>query len=765
MRIFFTALFLFVIITNAGAQEMLGIANSNYAGTNGLSLNPSSMVDSRLRFDLNIITLGVSADNDYVYIPKSQLTFFGIKNSSHLVRDTGYSDAKNFDINNLSKNYKAYASGLLRIPSALFHIKDNYFALTFSGRTAMTISNLPAPLAKFAYEGGFKYGPLLNTPFSFNDMSLKLVSWGEIGISYGHDLINNGADYLNGAITIKRLLPLYSGYINASATDATSLQFGCDTCDALIAKHSTIDYGIPIKQNDSTSGGIRGGGWGFDIGFTYEYRPEHEQHYYKMDGQTLIDPTYNQYKWKVGFSLLDLGKMTVKNSAVYHLDGVPYVARYETIKTNIAELNKQLSAYYYNGDSGKSYQKSEYDMALPHAMSLQVDYHIGGKFYSNLTWMYAIQSNTGPTAQNLLALVPRYERKNIELSMPITLYDYDKLHLGLAFRVFGLVIGSDKIGPLLGLADMSGMDAYLSLKIPLNKRRIKDRDDDGVSDKMDRCPDVKGPWEALGCPDRDGDGIADVDDSCPDVKGLPQFHGCPDTDGDGIPDRLDSCPTVAGLSQFHGCPDTDGDGIPDPQDSCPTLAGLMQFHGCPDTDGDGIPDPQDSCPTVAGLMQFHGCPDTDGDGIPDPQDSCPTVAGPASNHGCPIIKKEPVKVELNKEEQEVINKVFSNLEFETGKWVIRSSSYKSLDDLVALLKKKPTFKLLIDGHTDNVGSAASNMRLSKNRADAVKTYLVNKGIDPARITAKGYGLTRPIASNKTAEGRQKNRRVEFTIVE
>jgi outer membrane protein OmpA-like peptidoglycan-associated protein len=197
---------------------------------------------------------------------------------------------------------------------------------------------------------------------------------------------------------------------------------------------------------------------------------------------------------------------------------------------------------------------------------------------------------------------------------------------------------------------------------------------------------------------------------------------------------------------------------------------LPQFHGCPDTDSDGIPDQLDSCPTVAGLPQFHGCPDTDGDGIPDNLDSCPLVPGPASNHGCPIIpkveeKKEPVKVELNKEDQEVIAKVFANLEFETGKWVIRPTSYKSLDDLAALLKRKPNFKLLIDGHTDNVGGAASNMRLSKNRAESVKTYLTNKEIDASRITAKGYGLTKPIATNKTPAGRQKNRRVEFTIVE
>ena len=113
----------------------------------------------------------------------------------------------------------------------------------------------------------------------------------------------------------------------------------------------------------------------------------------------------------------------------------------------------------------------------------------------------------------------------------------------------------------------------------------------------------------------------------------------------------------------------------------------------------------------------------------------------------------------------VINKVFKNLEFETGKAVIRSSSFASLDELTNLLKKKMTFKLLIDGHTDNVGAKAYNQKLSQGRADAVKKYLTDKGIDVSRVTAKGYGMTKPIASNATPEGRQKNRRVEFTIME
>jgi len=115
-------------------------------------------------------------------------------------------------------------------------------------------------------------------------------------------------------------------------------------------------------------------------------------------------------------------------------------------------------------------------------------------------------------------------------------------------------------------------------------------------------------------------------------------------------------------------------------------------------------------------------------------------------------------------EQEIINTTYNNLEFEVNQAVIRSSSFPSLDNLAEMLKKKPAYKLTLSGHTDNTGDATKNFKLSIQRAEAVKIYLVSKGVETARITANGYGATKPIASNLTDEGKQKNRRVEIQIV-
>jgi outer membrane protein OmpA-like peptidoglycan-associated protein len=145
----------------------------------------------------------------------------------------------------------------------------------------------------------------------------------------------------------------------------------------------------------------------------------------------------------------------------------------------------------------------------------------------------------------------------------------------------------------------------------------------------------------------------------------------------------------------------------------------------------------------------------DGDGILDKDDDCPTVKGVIENKGCPKIAEE---------EKEILKTAFENLEFNTGNAIIKDVSFASLDELAALLVKKKEWKLQISGHTDNVGDAQKNLVLSKQRAEAVKAYLVSKGVEASRLNTLFFGETQPIATNDTPEGRQKNRRVEMTVV-
>lgn len=267
---------------------------------------------------------------------------------------------------------------------------------------------------------------------------------------------------------------------------------------------------------------------------------------------------------------------------------------------------------------------------------------------------------------------------------------------------------------------------------------------------------VAGVKFIFGGVDTDGDGIYDKNDECPETPGLPEFNGCPDTDGDGIEDRLDACPNEPGLPEFDGCPDTDGDGIPDPQDECPTEAGLAEYNGCPDTDGDGVPDNLDECPQEAGPVENDGCPwpDSDGDGVPDHEDDCPQTAGTVENDGCPEPTAEIIS-ELNEYSNTVL--------FDLNQSTIRPESQEALDAIAEIMEEYPTTIFHIEGHTDSTGSAEYNEQLSRERAQAVKEYLIEQGIPEERLTSEGYGETQPIASNQTAAGRQENRRVEISL--
>ena len=321
----------------------------------------------------------------------------------------------------------------------------------------------------------------------------------------------------------------------------------------------------------------------------------------------------------------------------------------------------------------------------------------------------------------------------------------------------------------------------LSYRIPF----IKDTDGDGIGDDVDACPEVPGPIKSKGCPDKDGDGIGDRFDNCPDVAGFKSMGGCPDADRDGVADGEDLCPEVVGLKDLKGCPDTDEDGIADKDDECPSEKGLKEYAGCPtrdidgdgiedkidkcpkqkgskenegcpdvDKDGDGVVDREDLCPDVKGLARFEGCPDTDGDGIVDDKDKCPTLAGVSFLQGCPEIKQE---------DKQTLKEALYGVDFEVGSAKIKPASYPILDNVVDIMKKYPEYTMSIAGHTDNQGKEATNKKLSEARAKACYDYFVSKSIQAIRMSYVGNGSSVPIAENKTAAGRMKNRRVEFQL--
>lgn len=285
-----------------------------------------------------------------------------------------------------------------------------------------------------------------------------------------------------------------------------------------------------------------------------------------------------------------------------------------------------------------------------------------------------------------------------------------------------------------------------------------DTDKDGVPDYLDHCPTLPGTAGMNGCQDKDNDGVNDFDDLCPEVPGLARFEGCPDSDGDGVEDSKDKCPNTAGSDLFQGCPDSDGDGIEDSRDRCPnTKKGIkVDFKGCPnDTDGDGVADSEDKCPNtrMGTKVDAAGCAvDSDGDGVLDVADKCPSIAGDASNNGCPVIKKDTPKRMLFASRK---------INFDSKNALVKTTTYPMLDEVVNILKEYPDYNLKIGGHTDALEK--NPLTLSQSRIDAVKSYLLSKGVSESRLVTAVYAKTRPVTSNITATQRAQNRRVELEL--
>ncbi|MDQ3394466.1 MAG: DUF5723 family protein [Bacteroidota bacterium] len=808
----------------SNGQNMLGVSSSNYAGTNGVISNPSYAADTRHAFYLNLVSGNAYFANNY-YIwnsPESPIKFFLSEDSEFKEDYLLASNSDKLSLFNIGADIRGPSVLLKLSPKSGLSIntrgrislqgdnissgfigffkegieqeeyigkqyKDNTFSLN-----ANVVNELGVTYARTLLE---KENHFLKAGFTVK----RLVG------AYSAHVISKAMDF-----TVRR----------DDATLDYSLEIQKITANYGFSTDQIQDVDIEELMNPFNSKST-GKGWGFDFGLTYEHRANVDQYKYKMDGVERLDNRKNKYDYKIGFALLDIGGISYNNPATrsYNINKTDKVVTAEEI-LNMEDYEEFLNEVLdVSPTSGVKSLRS----GLPTALKVDFDYRLAKKLYTNLSVYQNLRGKTsiGMRQNSLVALTPRLETKWFELAVPVSMMNnYQSMALGASVKLGILYVGSDNLNSVIGVGKAHGADIYFGASIPFFKGKKRDNDKDGISNSKDQCKNIAGVWQFKGCPDSDGDGIEDKLDKCPTLAGTAAFSGCPDTDGDGIPDSEDACPEVAGLAALKGCPDADGDLVPDHLDECPEVAGLFEYNGCPDTDGDGIIDSKDECPLFAGLPENKGCPDADGDGVPDHLDECPDVKGLAmyngcpdrdddgvpdhldkcpdvqglkryegcldrdmdgvpdhldkcpetygsvENKGCPLVKVEEVNelAVLNEEEATVLKEAFNNLEFNSGKAVISESSVENMNSLAEILIKKPEFRLLVSGHTDNVGKKDSNLQLSRARANAVKTFLIKAGVSEFQIITEGFGSERPISSNATDAGRKQNRRVELKII-
>lgn len=791
-KIMFLAAIFSCLYGQAQVNEVLKA--SQFGGITNVSFNPA-IADNPFLVDINLISGSMGLENNYIGISPKTFT------NHNLFSDPNFQSTQLTE--RLNGNPKSLFLGMQVQGPLSFMVsfgkkRNNKNAIGFSWHTnsIVNIDGVGQELARIMYYGegtkadsitGYNYQSLSN-----QNLSVKALAWADFGITYSRVLFDEGAHMLKAGVTAKAIVGLAGGYISSN-----NINYRWRNFDTLDINHSDLSYGhsAAISQIQSANNassmvtaildGKSKVSFAADLGLIYEWRPDKDKYQYDMDCEKWYKNDVKKYKLSVGFSVIDIGRVLFAkphNVSNYAADIQGWDVKHAGI-TSVTTFDSVLASKPANFVSGGA---SSFKMWLPTRFNLFIDYNIYKGIGLNLNGIIspnlAKEDNMVhyPTS---IALTPRYDMKWFGAYIPLTYNQYGNFGAGFGLRAGPLFVTSSNIItafankatyavniqagvkitiPYLkqGDHDKDGVsnkkDKCKKLKGPCTTGGCPDQDGDGVTDDQDKCPTIPGPARTQGCPDRDSDGVYDMNDSCPDVPGPAALNGCPDTDGDGILDKYDDCPTIPGPAATRGCPDRDSDGVADKDDACPDLPGDKAHKGCPDTDGDGIYDNEDSCPRVKGPIENHGCPwpDTDGDGVLDKDDACPSVFGVPENHGCPALTKKEIQT---------IKYAFDNLEFETGKDKIKQKSYISLDGLASLLKEKG-YGLKIDGHTDNVGNAEFNMDLSRKRAESVKSYLMGKGVDGAKLETEGFGMTKPIADNKTAAGRQKNRRVEMNVI-
>ncbi|WP_025743144.1 OmpA family protein [Aquimarina pacifica] len=691
---------LLLCIASAKSQSYMGFLTDNYSGVHSVLSNPANIADSRFKTDINLVGVSAFIGNDYFGI-----TYSDIFDDNYDIED----DASTFpdEENNVLGNIDILG------PAFMFNLNEKSAIAVFSrARVFYNVSAINGETIE-SIEDNFD----VNEDFSVNegDAFISANAWAEIGLTYSRVLMNKEQHFLKGGITLKYLQGLGNAYASGNNlsidydNDGISVPIigsvgSVETTGQVAYGYSenleNADDDFDASDFESVAGAS---GFGVDLGVVYEWRPDHQDHTFSdSKGNTYTYKDINKYKLKFGLSLTDIGSINYKDGVEERYD-VANTLDQDTFES--IEDFDDIENFYTTLDPGDA-EKA----ILPTALHLTADYNINNKFYVNLNSDISLTAKNKINRSriaNVVALTPRFESKWFSFYSPLSLVQHSGFQWGAGLRAGPLYLGSGSIVSALIGSELKAADVYLGLKVPVYQNRPKDKDGDGVLDKVDECPETKGPEENFGCP-------------------------WPDTDGDTVLDKDDTCPEEAGEVENNGCP-------------------------WPDSDSDGILDKDDTCPKIAGPEENGGCPwpDTDGDSILDKDDNCIDIPGTVANNGCP---------EVTEEVQKTLNEYAKTILFDSGKSSIKEESNQVLKDIIGILKEYATAKFTVEGHTDSAGSSASNQRLSDSRANAVKNYLTENGIDPFRLSAIGYGEDRPITSNKTRAGRSQNRRVEINLV-
>jgi hypothetical protein len=450
------------------AQEMWGIVTSNYAGSNGALINPCAINTSKLYMDVNVATADVFFENNYAFIHKEDYNPFKLLSSTSQWPKYG-PDEMPFD-HYTGKNRKyVYSSQLLKGPSCMIAYGRHAFAFHTGARVLTSAYGIPYHIANFGYYG-LDYTQQQNNDFSSQNFGSSALVIGEVGLTYAYSLRKISMEDWTAGITVKRFFSGAGGYFRANDLEYIVLN---DSTINIKNLNAEVGYSLPLDydNNDFPDDGplIKGGGFGFDIGVTFQSK---DLSYQRKRISRLCSQRYIDYTYRIGVSLLDVGFVNFKQNAQLqsYNDVSKYWINIDTLNFyNLNQMRQTLSNVFY-GDPDASNIDNKIRVYLPTAFSVQVDYRFTKKLYAGAVWIHPLRLGKAYIRRPAqIVLIPRYESAHLEFSLPISLYDYLYPRIGFSMRYRFLTVGTDDIFGSSGLTDFTGLDIYVSLKFNFRK--------------------------------------------------------------------------------------------------------------------------------------------------------------------------------------------------------------------------------------------------------------------------------------------------------
>ncbi|MEE4260623.1 MAG: DUF5723 family protein [Bacteroidales bacterium] len=453
------------------SQEMLGVTLGNYSGVSSILVNPAMIANTRYYLDINLASADVFVRNNFAYIPSSDASIYSLIRDRDNLPTYGPNNDVNFEHYDNKDLKFATISTKVMGPSAMLQLGKHAFALSSSAHVFTSANRIPYEMPLFGYYG-MDTAFLHNINYKDYDIDANTAAWMDVGLSYAY----TAYEYLDQKITVGATLKYIWAYagVYAESSNADYIVLNDSTMN-IKNLNATTGYAVPVDY----SGGdqlfnnpfFKGHGFGMDLGVVYVKKK-------KIDTErwnSLCEQEFDDYVFRLGVSVLDIGNISFKDNAELrsYEDAQKYWVDYDTMGfTSINDLFVGLDDVF----DQSSLQANKFKIGLPTAVSVQADYNIHKNFYAAGYWIHPLRLNSHTMRRPAqIAIVPRYETKYFEVSLPISVYEYRYPRVGLSARFWFFTIGTERLGTWLGISDLNGLDIYASIKFGFGKGNCRIR--------------------------------------------------------------------------------------------------------------------------------------------------------------------------------------------------------------------------------------------------------------------------------------------------